>query len=122
MAFDEEAAIMLKETTKKCAEMEAVKVEKRNEEEAKLRKRAEEIKKAQEEARKEAEEEKKRSASSGGGFGGSMPGRISTNNIIRTNIHILHCKKSRQIHFIYIIHYKKIYYKSAINKLRFHGG
>ena len=38
--FDEEAAIMLKETTKKCAEMEAVKVEKRNEEEAKLRKRA----------------------------------------------------------------------------------
>ena len=72
--FDEEAAVMLKETTKKCNEVVAEKAKKKNEEEAKLRKRAEEIKKAQEETRKEAqEEERKRSAS--GGFGGSgMPG------------------------------------------------
>eukprot|EP01082_Thalassiosira_pseudonana_P015073 g13378.t1 g13378 contig8:552119-554295(+) len=77
--FDEEAAAMLKEATEKCKELDAIKVQKKVEEEEKLRKRSAEIKKAQEDARKEAEEEaRERSAAAGagaagGGFGG-MPG------------------------------------------------
>jgi tetratricopeptide (TPR) repeat protein len=75
--FDEEAAVMLKETTEKCAEIDAMKVKKKNEEEDKLRKRAEAIKRAREEATKE----QSRSAGAGGaggfgggGMGGDMPG------------------------------------------------
>lgn len=73
--FDEEAALMLKETTEKCSEIDAMKVKKKNEEEEKIRKRAEEIKKAREEVMKE----QTRGAASGGGFGrggmgGGMPG------------------------------------------------
>lgn len=71
---------MLKEATEKCKELDAIKVQKKVEEEEKLRKRSAEIKKAQEDARKEAEEEaRERSAAAagagaaGGGFGG-MPG------------------------------------------------
>ena len=43
--YDSEAAMLLKEATEKCAEMEAAEATKRNEEKEKLRKRAEEIKK-----------------------------------------------------------------------------
>ena len=73
--FDAEAALMLKETTEKCSEIDALRVKKKNEEEAKLRKRAADIKKAREEATKE----QSRSAASSGGFGGGgmgggMPG------------------------------------------------
>lgn len=68
--FDEEAALMLKETTEKCSEIDAMKVKRKNEEEDKLRKRAEEIKKAREEAAKE----QSRSAAGGGGFGGGGMG------------------------------------------------
>ena len=73
--FDEEAASMLKKTTEKCSEIDAMRVKKKNEEEDKLRKRAEEIKKAREEAMKD----QNRSAAGSGGFGGGgmgggMPG------------------------------------------------
>jgi suppressor of tumorigenicity protein 13 len=70
--WDSEAAMMLKEATEKCSELDAELVKKKNEEEEKLRKRAAEIKKAQEEARREAEEEAKARASSSGM--GGMPG------------------------------------------------
>jgi hypothetical protein len=71
---------MLKEATEKCKELDAIKVQKKVEEEEKLRKRSAEIKKAQEDARKEAEEEaRERSAAAGagaagGGFGGTPGG------------------------------------------------
>ena len=70
--WDSEAAMMLKEATEKCSELDAGKVKKKNEEEEKLRRRAADIKKAQEEARKDAEKEM-RSRASGSGMGG-MPG------------------------------------------------
>jgi len=70
--WDSEAAMMLKEATEKCSELDAEVVKKKLEEEEKLKKRAAEIKKAQEEARKEAEEEEKARASSSGM--GGMPG------------------------------------------------
>eukprot|EP00986_Skeletonema_menzelii_P017171 scaffold17998_cov115-Skeletonema_menzelii.AAC.2 len=70
--WDSEAAMMLKEATEKCSELDAEVVKKKLEEEEKLKKRAAEIKKAQEEARKEAEEEAKARASSSGM--GGMPG------------------------------------------------
>jgi len=80
--FDEEAAVMLKETTEKCAEIDAMKVKKKNEEEDKLRNRAEEIKRAREEATKEQSRSAAAGAGAGagaGGFGasgmgGGMPG------------------------------------------------
>jgi suppressor of tumorigenicity protein 13 len=78
--WDSEAAMMLKEATEKCSELDAEIVKKKLEDEEKLRKRAAEIKKAQEEARREAEEEAKARASSSGrsmpGMGGmgGMPG------------------------------------------------
>ena len=74
--WDSEAAMMLKEATEKCSELDAEIVKKKLEEEEKLKKRAAEIKKAQEEARKEAEEEAKARASSSGmgGMPGGMPG------------------------------------------------
>lgn len=70
--WDSEAAMMLKEATERCSELDAEIVKKKLAEEEKLRKRAAEIKKAQEEARKEAEEEARARASSSGM--GGMPG------------------------------------------------
>merc|ERR1740124_1359756 len=71
--YDDDAAEDLKFVTEKVKGIDKEKVQKKLEEEKKLKKRAEEIRKAQEEARREAEEEERKDAEEEAGMGG-MPG------------------------------------------------
>jgi len=77
--YDDDAAEDLKFVTEKVKGIDKEKVQKKLEEEKKLKKRAEEIRKAQEEARREAEEEERKDAEEEAEMGdippmGGMPG------------------------------------------------